>query len=244
MKSKDFFRKFMSLYLWGNLLAMAVVVCALFFGVKYGLNAYTRHDESIPVPDLTAMDFNKARTLLEMDELRIEVSDSGYNKRLPAHCILSQTPMHGTRVKRGRIIYVTVNAPSSPTVSIPDVIDNCSRREAEAKLTALGFRMLEPKYVAGEKDWVMGLVSRGRDISTGDRISTEYPLMLILGNGAYDNSDDYENAYPEDEEDFRKYMKGGTDLDNEIPKDNNDYKKYIQGNSGVDDFEEVTEPQI
>ena len=104
MKSKDFFRKFMSLYLWGNLLAMAVVVCALFFGVKYGLNAYTRHDESIPVPDLTTMDFNKARTLLEMDELRIEVSDSGYNKRLPAHCILSQTPMHGTRVKRGRII--------------------------------------------------------------------------------------------------------------------------------------------
>ena len=223
MKSKDFFRKFMSLYLWGNLLAMAVVVCALFFGVKYGLNAYTRHDESIPVPDLTAMDFNKARTLLEMDELRIEVSDSGYNKRLPAHCILSQTPMHGTRVKRGRIIYVTVNAPSSPTVSIPDVIDNCSRREAEAKLTALGFRMLEPKYVAGEKDWVMGIVSRGRDVSTGDRISTEYPLMLILGNGAYD-TDDINLTNPKENEELEKF--------------------YLKGNTAADDFKEVTEPPI
>lgn len=220
MKSKDFFCKFMSRYLWGNLLAMAIVVIILGLSVKYGLEVYTRHDESIPVPDLTSMNFDKAQMLLETDGLFIEVSDSGYNKRIPANCILAQNPAYGTRVKKGRIIYVTVNAPSSPTVSIPDIIDNCSRREAEAKLTGLGFRLLEPKYVAGEKDWVIGIVSRGRNISTGDRLTTEYPLMLILGNGSYDNDND--NIYY-------------TEPDSE----------YGQQNTGndVDDFEEVTGPE-
>ena len=69
MKSKDFFRKFASLYLWGNLLAMAVVVMLIAMGVKYGLEIYTRHDEGIPVPNITNMDFSKAQSLLEMDGL-------------------------------------------------------------------------------------------------------------------------------------------------------------------------------
>lgn len=225
MKSKDFFGKLLSRYLWGNLIAMAVVVTVLCLIVKYGLEMYTRHNERIPVPNITTMNFDKARALLEMDGLWIEVSDSGYNKRMPANCILAQNPGYGTKVKRGRTIYVTVNAPSSPTVSIPDVIDNCSRREAEAKLTALGFRLLEPKYVAGEKDWVTGIVSRGRNISTGDRISTEYPLMLILGNGSYDNNYDDIN-YMEPQEDY------------DMPHQSED----MEDESGdVDDFEEVTE---
>ncbi len=229
MKAKDFFRKFASLYLWGNLLAMAVVIVLLAMGVKYGLEIYTRHDEGIPVPNITNMDFSKAQSLLEMDGLYIEVSDSGYNKRMPANCILAQTPGYGTKVKQGRTIYVTVNSPSSPTVSVPDIIDNCSRREAEAKLTALGFRLLEPRYVAGEKDWVLGLVSRGRDVAAGDRISTDYPVMLKLGNGAYDNSYDDLNY-----------------VDSEYPTEDETVGEYNDGDNtggGADDFEVVTGPE-
>lgn len=224
MKSKDFIRKFLSLYLWGNLLAMAVVVGLICLGVKYGLETYTRHDESIPVPNITSMDFSKAESLLEMDGLFIEVSDSGYNKRMPANCILAQNPNYGAKVKKGRIIYVTVNSPQSPTVSVPDIIDNCSRREAEAKLTALGFRLLEPRYVDGEKDWVVGLISRGREVAAGDRISTDYPVMLKLGNGSYDNSDNDINYVDEPQDDYMQYDESTT------------------GGAG-DDFEVVTGPE-
>ena len=92
MKVKEFFGKFVSGYLWGNLLAMLLVVVALLFGVKYGLEYYTHHDEGIEVPNLVNMYYSKARILLENEELQIVVSDSGYNKRLPADCILAQTP--------------------------------------------------------------------------------------------------------------------------------------------------------
>lgn len=190
MKTKDFFGKFLSGYLWGNLLAMALVVVVLAFGVKYGLEIYTHHGEGIKVPDLSKMTFEKALQLLESDGLQIMVSDSGYNKKLPADCILAQTPGAGTTVKQGHVVYVTVNSPSSPSFPIPDIVDNSSFREAEAKLMAMGFKLLPPKYVVGEKDWVYGIMSRGRQIGTGDMVSTGTPLTLLVGNGHYGDSDD------------------------------------------------------
>lgn len=190
MKTKDFFGKFVSGYLWGNLLAMALVVVALAFGLKIGLELYTHHGEGIKVPDLSKMTFEKAYQLLESDGLLIQVSDSGYNKKLPADCILAQTPGPGTEVKQGHVIYVTVNSPSSPSFAIPDIVDNSSFREAEAKLMALGFKLLPPKYVVGEKDWVYGILSRGRQVSTGDVVSISTPLTLLVGNGHYGDDDD------------------------------------------------------
>ncbi len=217
MESKEFFGKFRSKYLWGNLLAMALTVVLLCVGVKYGLDIYTHHGEGVPVPNLTGMNFENAANLLDRNELRIVVSDSGYNKKLPADCILAQSPGEGTSVKKGHTIYVTVNSPSSPTVAIPDIIDNSSVREATAKLSALGFKLLEPKVVTGEKDWVYGILCRGRRLSTGDRISIELPLTLMIGNGGY------EDIGPDIQYD------GTTESEPDM--------------NAVDDFEEVTMPE-
>ncbi len=190
MKAKDFFSKFTSLFLWGNLLAMVLVVLVLGLAVKYGLDVYTRHGEGVKVPKLEGMLYANAASLLEGDGLRIMVSDSGYNKKLAANCILAQSPGPGMFVKEGHVVYVTVNSPSSPTFAIPDVVDNSSFREAEAKLMALGFKLLPPQYVSGEKDWVYGILCRGRRVSTGDYVSIETPLTLLVGSGQYDSDED------------------------------------------------------
>jgi len=197
MKTREFFGKFCSLYLWGNLLAMVLFVAALAWGVKYGLEVYTHHGEGIKVPKLVNMSFANAQLLLAQQGLELQVQDSGYNKRMPADCILAQTPGEGMAVKRGHVIYVTVNSPSSPSFTIPDVVDNSSYREAEAKLMALGFKLLPPKRIAGEKDWVYGILSRGRRVSTGDRVSIEAPLTLLIGNGMYGEDDDISYTEPE-----------------------------------------------
>lgn len=214
MKAKDFFGKFKSGFLWGNLAAMVVVIILLGLGVKYGLEIYTRHDNGVKIPKIEGMLYIKALSLIEADGLRIMVNDSGYNKRLPADCILAQSPGPGTMVKEGHTIYVTVNSPSSPSFAIPDVIDNSSYREAEAKLMALGFRLLPPQYVTGEKDWVYGILCRGRRVATGDRISIESPLTLMIGSGEYDSGEEVEYVEPE-------------------------YKLMLDNN--VDEFEEIVE---
>ena len=185
MEAKEFFGKFASGFLWGNLLAMVLVIVALAFGVKYGLDAYTRHGEGIEVPKVEGMVYQKARALMEERGLYLVVTDSGYNKGLPANSILIQNPGPGMKVKQGHTIYVTVNSPSSPSFAIPDLVDNSSFREAEAKLTAIGFKLTPPQQVEGEKDWVYGILCRGRRVSTGDRISIDSPLTLLVGNGHY-----------------------------------------------------------
>ena len=197
MEAKEFFGKFCSKFLIGNLLAMLLVAIALLLGVKYGLDWYTHHGEGIKVPKVEGMLYANAHSLITEDGLNIVVSDSGYNKRLPANCILSQNPGAGTMVKSGHTIYVTVNSPSSPSFAIPDVVDNSSYREAEARLMALGFKLTPPQLVDGEKDWVYGILCRGRRVSSGDHMSIEDPLTLIIGSGSYESDEDIDYVEPE-----------------------------------------------
>ena len=219
MNAKIFFKKVCSRFLLLNLLAMVVVVILLCLGVGYGLDFYTHHGEGIEVPELKGMRYDKAYLLLQEKGLNVVVSDSGYNKSMPADCILAQTPGHGQKVKEGHTIYVTVNSPSSPTFAIPDIVDNSSLREAEAKLTAMGFRLSPTQYVTGEKDWVYGILSRGRRVSNGDRVPIDYPLTLMVGSGTYDDSSDVDYVY-------------------------SNYANDAMDDGDVDDFEEVTEPPV
>ena len=183
MNVKEIWNKIASHYVLLNLFAMAVVIVLLCVAVKFGLDLYTHHGEGIAVPELKGMSYHKARLLLEEEGLNIIVSDSGYQKTMPADCILAQTPGVGTKVKAGHAIYVTVNSPSSPTFAIPDIVDNSSYREAEA--------------VVGEKDWVYGIISRGRRVSNGDRVPIDYPLTLMIGTGSYDEEDSVLYEYVE-----------------------------------------------
>ena len=207
MKAKEFLGKFASAYLWGNLLAMVIVIVLLALGVKYGLDWYTHHGEGVKIPKIEGMDFTKARSLIEDHGLNIMVSDSGYNKAMAANSILVQSPGAGTTVKLGHTIYVTINSPSSPSVVIPDIIDNSSYREAEAKLMALGFKLTPPQQVAGEKDWVYGVLCRGRRIASGDNVSIDNPLTLMIGSGTYDSDEEIDYIEPE----YRMMESGNTD---------------------------------
>lgn len=185
----NFLRKLFGNYIVRHLMAMVLVVILLCIGIGFGLDAYTHHGEGIVVPDLKGMTYEKAYALLDEKGLAIVVNDSGYNKQLPANSVLVQTPAFGQKVKQGHIIYVTVNSPHSPTFAIPDIVDNSSLREAEARLMAMGFRLTAPRLIDGEKDWVYGILCQGRRISNGDRIPIDYPLTLMVGKGTFDDAD-------------------------------------------------------
>ena len=142
MKTSEFFGKLKSTYFWGNILAMIIVVAGVCWGTSFAIDIYTHHGESV-------------------------VSDTGYVKSLPPDCILEQSPAAGSHVKTGHVIYVIVNASRSPEISLPDIIDNSSLREAMAKLTAMGFKLTQPQFVPGEKDWVVGVVAGTRQLQAG-----------------------------------------------------------------------------
>lgn len=196
MKAKEILKKFASRRLWLHLFGMLAVVVLLIFGVKWWLQIYTHHGEGIEVPDLYGMDYRKAMDLVEEDGLKIMANDSTYIKEMPAGCIVVQSPAKGMLVKEGRTIYVTINSLTIPRVRIPDLIDNCSYREAQARLQQLEFRVLPPRLIDGEKDWVYGILLDGRHVRAGDLVARESQLTLVIGNGAYG---DYYYGQDEDE---------------------------------------------
>lgn len=245
MKSSEFFKKVFSWTLWANLFAMALVVVAACFGVKYGIDLYTHHGERIQVPNVRHKSFADAEHILDKLGLKIEVSDTGYVKVLPPDCILEQSILPGTSVKSGRIVYVVINAANTPTLTIPDVIDNSSYREARAKLEAMGFKVGGPQYVPGEKDWVYGIKCRGKLVASGQKVPVDAMLIIQVGDGMRDLSDSV--AYIEPEyDDFDDMMEvDEAPVEEEKPAEQPAEQPTDQpaATGEVDEFEVVTGPE-
>ncbi len=191
-----------------NVLAMLTIFVLLCIGAYLSMSIYTRHGEAIEVPNVKGMNIDKAKAMFEELGLEVVVSDSGYIKRLPAGQILEQSPKSGLLVKSGHIIYLTVNSGVAESAQIPDLIDNSSYREAEAELLALGFKVYDPIRVHGEKDWVYGILSNGRNIYTGDFVAIDSKIQLQVGDGKLNESLDkveVEDASEDEEDEFDEF---------------------------------------
>ena len=185
MTIKEFFSFKQNKFFWINLIAMVIVVALLLFGVLKGLDIYTRHGEAVVVPNVKGMGVAEAEKMFRNQGLTCIVSDSSYVKNLPAGCILEHNPAAGQKVKEGRTIYLTINTLSTPLSVVPDVADNSSVRQAQAKLIAAGFKLTENRMVSGEKDWVYGVIYQGRQLQIGDKapigatLSLPQPILSI-----------------------------------------------------------------
>lgn len=92
MSITEFIGKFKSKMLWGNLLAMALVIVGLAVGFKFAIDIYTHHGEAVTIPNLTHKTYDNAQEVLSELGLDMVVSDTGYIKTLPPGCILEQYP--------------------------------------------------------------------------------------------------------------------------------------------------------
>lgn len=183
MTIKEFFSFKTNKYFWLNLIAMMAVVILLLFGVLKWLDVYTRHGEAVVVPDVKGMTVGEAEMLFRNHGLVCVVSDSSYVKNKPAGSILELTPSAGQKVKEGRTIYLTINTLDAPLHLVPDVADNSSVRQAQAKILAAGFKLSESELISGEKDWVYGVKYKGRQLNMGDKVPVGATLTLLVGNG-------------------------------------------------------------
>ncbi len=183
MSVSQFFKKFFSPILWVNFLLMVAVIVLLVVATVIGLSSYTRHGQIVNVPDVGRLPMQEARKALRSVGLNVEVVDTGYVKELPMDCVLEQKPVAGATVKKGRIISIIVNASNTPTIALPDIIQNCSLREATARLKSMGFKVGDPEYVRGEREWVYGVTVDGRQRSAGERIPINKVVVIQAGNG-------------------------------------------------------------
>ena len=168
---------------------MVTVIVAIPFAVLSWLDDYTLHGKVIEVPNVCGQSLDAGAQLLNDKLLGYEIVDYKYQKGAAENEILEQRPVGASKVKKGRKIQLTLNSGKEPTMLLPDVIDNCSLREAEARLRAAGFKLTEHVTVAGEEDWVYSVI-RGKDtLKTGAQVPLGSTLTLVIGSG-----DQKENA--------------------------------------------------
>lgn len=167
-----------------NIFLMVLIFVALILLTMFGLNLYTRHGNSVEVPNLKGLQVNEALAILESAGLRYEIIDSLYEKKGVPGAVLDQVQKPKSRVKSGRVIYLVVQARGKQMIAVPDVEDN-SYRQAESLLSALGFKNIAKEVVpSAYKDLVFSVSYRGKDLKSGEKVPVDALLTLKVGAGS------------------------------------------------------------
>ena len=180
---KKIFSPLVMLNCWG----MILVVVLFFFGTLAFIDFYTLHGEEVEVPKLTGVSEQIAYSKLKALGLKAEVRDTGYVHKAAPFEVLEQSIKPGTKIKPGRTIYLTINSNGSKRIELPDLADNCSRREAEDKLKTLGFKLGATEFIIGDPDWVYEVKVNGKTVKAGTRISVDLPITLVVGKGGLED---------------------------------------------------------
>lgn len=164
-----------------------IMAIAVTFGIIWGvlrwLDTYTRHNEAIVVPDIKGMKLEEASEFLESNHLRYNVIDSVFSKEVAPGAIVEVVPNVGSKVKEGRILFITINALTSQMATIPE-IEDLSFRQAYALLKSRGFNKIEIEYIPGDfKDLAIDVELNGRKLNKGEHVPLTAPLTLIVSSG-------------------------------------------------------------
>lgn len=175
------FKKIFGNWVVLNLLIAAVLACAIFFGVRYGLRSFTQHNKTVEVPDLVGKSIPQAQALAEKDGLQLIVVDSVYVNRFTHGAVYSQNPTPGHQVKNGRKIYLTVNALRKKQVTVPSMV-GLSVRQAKVELLANNLVLGKLNYVKDiATNNVLGQMIKGEEAVPGTKVDAGTVVDLKVG---------------------------------------------------------------
>jgi eukaryotic-like serine/threonine-protein kinase len=166
-----------------NLGISVIVSLILVLLVMLYLRIYTHHGEAYVVPDFTG------KTLDDLKQGNIDktfdllVIDSVYNRELPPGAVILQNPAPGSKVKKGRNIYLPVVAAAPEMTIMPDLKD-LTLRQAVNALHARGLKVRKLKYVTSmAENAVLGYYFDNDTIVPGTELEKGSAIDLQLGLG-------------------------------------------------------------
>lgn len=170
-----------------NLLGIAFLMVIIVIACSIYLRVNTHHGKEIIVPDFTNMEVEEAVQLASMDNLKIEVIDSVYIRRMGRGLIYSQNPKSGSKVKNGRRILITINSVNPKKVQMPNLV-GYSMRQAKAELNSRGLTLGRLEYVSDiATNNVLKQRYKGKDIKAGTMIDSGSQITLVVGLNEEDN---------------------------------------------------------
>ena len=164
-----------------NLILAVVFLVGIVTIAQVCLSIGTRHGKEIEVPDFSEMSLSEAEHLAAACEVRLDVTDSVFTKRMARGAVFSQNPAPGSHVKKGRRILITINAVKAKTVAMPDLV-GYSLRQAKTEILQSGLKVGRLSYKEDiATNNVLEQHYKGKIIAPGREIETDSRIDLVLG---------------------------------------------------------------
>lgn len=178
------FLKFLKTKLFWAQVGIAIVVTIFLLVVaNWALGIYTTSGRVVVVPTLLGHTESEVTDEVRNGDLTMVVIDSIYRVGEKPGVIVDQIPEAGKKVKKGRTIYVTINAFSKEMTHMPALV-NYSYRNAIVNLQNAGLTVGRVDSVPSPYD---GLVLKqlvdGKPIKAGEKLPKGTAVSLVVGRG-------------------------------------------------------------
>lgn len=180
---KDFFSFLISKTFLKHLAVAVGIGVTLLIVTLFSLRLYTRHGSSFSVPDFKGLTEMQVQDLTDQYGLSYQIVDSVHVTTQPRGVIIDQSPKPGSQVKKGRTLFLSINALNPEKVLIPRVIDY-SLRNATNILESYGLKVGTLKFVPSEySNLIIGQLVNGRSVEPGTPVVKGTIVDLIVGQG-------------------------------------------------------------
>ena len=144
----------------------------------------TFHGQEYDLPDFTGMDAEQMKKFENEENTynyRFVINDSVFVPDKQGGVVLSQDPAAGSKVKKGRQVYLSVVAFSMPNVEMPNLVD-LSLRQAENLLQSNDLQLGQVIYKASKyPNAVLEQRYKGRIVEAGAFVPYQSKITLIVG---------------------------------------------------------------
>ncbi len=169
-----------------NLAGLALFAIIVIAGTLIYLKSFTKHGETLTVPNLVGLQPDEAQKIVNERNLNIVISDSVYHDFFEKGAIVEQFPRPDHKVKEGRKIYLITNCILDEMVDMPQ-FTGYSIRQVQSMAETYGLKIGNLKYIP---DIAVNVVIRqyhkGAEITPGTRIPKGSTIDLLVGLGLSD----------------------------------------------------------
>ena len=181
MNIKKFYKDYK---VFSTLVIMLLISVMAVFVASWLTRFITNHGQEYDLPDFTGMDEEQMKNY-EKDEniygYTFVINDSVFVPDKKGGIVLSQDPAAGSKVKKGRKIYLSIVALSMPNVEMPNLVD-LSLRQAENMLKSNDLQLGQVIYKASKyPNAVLEQRYKGRVIEAGTLVPYQSKVTLIVG---------------------------------------------------------------
>ncbi len=165
-------------------LVIAIVLALVFlWAALFSLDRFTRHGEVYLVPDFNGMTMNEISSESYDEFFALQIIDSVYDKKAAKGTIILQHPLPGSKVKKGRHIFLTIVSEMPENIMMPN-LKNLSVRQALVTMESIGLEVGTLEYVEYfARNAVVDQVIADEPVEPGTEVVKGTTIDLMVGKG-------------------------------------------------------------